>query len=88
MSGSIKPARDCKPNVMSFLANIEWRRAVKSFQSAKTSETEPDIEPILQAAINAPSSFGLQPWKIIVVSHHALKEKLAPVMYKASSHAV
>ena len=63
---------------MSFLKNIEWRRAVKSFAH---SDTPPNIEPILQAAINAPSSFGIQPWKIIVVTDLGLKEKLAPMIY-------
>lgn len=63
---------------MSFLKNIEWRRAVKSFAHG---ETAPDIEPILQAAIHAPSSFGLQPWKIIIVSNNATKEQLSPMMY-------
>ena len=71
-----KPKIESK--TMSFLKNIEWRRAVKSFA---VTNPLPDIEPILQAAINAPSSFGIQPWKIIVVTDEGLKEKLAPMMH-------
>jgi nitroreductase len=65
---------------MSFLANLEWRRAVKHFGSfnasttsdASTTRDEFDIEPVLNAMVQAPSSFGLQPYKLIVVTNRAL----------------
>ena len=60
----------------SFTSSLEWRRAVKHFGSG-----EVDVTPIVQAMINAPSSFGLQPYKILAVSNKELKEKLAPVSY-------
>jgi nitroreductase/dihydropteridine reductase len=41
---------------MSFLANLEWRRAVKHFGSNHESV---DIDPIVHAMTQAPSSFGL-----------------------------
>lgn len=63
---------------MSFLENLRWRRAVKSF--AATTQT-PDIFPILDAATNAPSSFGLQPFKILVVTDQTIKQNLAPVCF-------
>lgn len=40
----------------SFLANLEWRRAVKRFDDGPVDTTQ-----IIRAMINAPSSFGLQP---------------------------
>ena len=63
----------------SFIDNLEWRRAVKHFGSG-----EVDIDPIVKAMINAPSSFGLQPYKIIAVRSKEVKEKLLPVSYGQS----
>jgi nitroreductase/dihydropteridine reductase len=60
----------------SFTSSLEWRRAVKHFGTG-----EVDVTPIVQAMIHAPSSFGLQPYKILAVSNKELKEKLAPVSY-------
>lgn len=63
-------------NNESFLENLEWRRAVKHFAPGPV-----DIQPIVKAIVNAPSSFGLQPYKIIAVQNKELKEKLRPVSY-------
>jgi nitroreductase len=63
----------------SFIDNLEWRRAVKHFGSG-----EIDIEPIVKAMVNAPSSFGLQPYKIIAVQNKEIKEALKPVSYNQS----
>lgn len=60
----------------SFLENLEWRRAVKHF-----GEGDVDIAPIVKAMVNAPSSFGLQPYKIIAVQNQEIKEKLKPISY-------
>ena len=63
-------------NNQSFLENLEWRRAVKHFGSG-----EVDVDPIVKAMVNAPSSFGLQPYKIYAVRDKNIKEKLQPVSY-------
>lgn len=63
-------------NNQSFLENLEWRRAVKSFAPG-----EVDIKPIVKAMVNAPSSFGLQPYRIVAVQSKEIKEKLLPVSY-------
>jgi nitroreductase / dihydropteridine reductase len=60
----------------SFTSSLEWRRAVKHFGPG-----EVDTTPIVEAMINAPSSFGLQPYKILAVIKKELKEKLKPVSY-------
>ena len=60
----------------SFTSNLEWRRAVKHFGSG-----EVDTKPVLEAMINAPSSFGLQPYKIIAVTNKQTKEALRPLSY-------
>lgn len=60
----------------SFTTSLEWRRAVKHFGSG---EVETSV--IVDAMINAPSSFGLQPYKILAVTKKELKEKLKPLSY-------
>jgi len=59
------------PPCASFLDNLEWRRAVKHF-----SPGEVDYEPIYNAILNAPSSFGLQPYKVLVVHNQDKKKEL------------
>jgi nitroreductase len=60
----------------SFLENLEWRRAVKHF-----GQGEVDSSAVLRAMINAPSSFGLQPYRIVAVRNKDLKAKLREVSY-------
>lgn len=60
----------------SFTSSLEWRRAVKHFGTG-----EVDVRPIVDSMINAPSSFGIQPYKILAVTNKELKEKLKPVSY-------
>lgn len=71
---------ECKGNntskPSSFLENLEWRRAVKHFGTEKV-----EISPIIKAIVNAPSSFGLQPYKVITVNDNELKQKIRPVAY-------
>jgi nitroreductase/dihydropteridine reductase len=63
----------------SFLENLEWRRAVKHF-----GEGEVDTSKILKAMVNAPSSFGVQPYKIIAVTNKEIRAQLLPVCYNQS----
>lgn len=60
----------------SFLQNLEWRRAVKHFGSDPVDTTL-----IVKAMINAPSSFNLQPYRIICVRNKELKKKLRVASY-------
>ena len=60
----------------SFTNSLEWRRAVKHFGPG-----EVDTTPIVDAMVNAPSSFGLQPYKILAITDKDIKEKLKPVSY-------
>jgi nitroreductase/dihydropteridine reductase len=63
-------------NTSSFLSNLEWRRAVKHFGNKPV-----DTQPIIRAITNAPSSFGLQPYKVIAVRNTELKKQLRGVSY-------
>ena len=60
----------------SFLQNVEWRRAVKHFGPGPV-----DIAPIIKAMINAPSSFNLQPYRILAVQNGGLKKRLRVASY-------
>lgn len=57
-----------------------FRHACKEFDaSQKISAT--DFEFILETARLSPSSFGLEPWKFLVIQNSALREKLLPVTW-------
>ena len=66
----------CTPQQASFLNNLEWRRAVKHF-----GDKPVDTTPIVRAITNAPSSFGLQPYKVIAVRDAELKKQIRAVAY-------
>lgn len=61
---------------MSLIEDLKWRHAVKAYNPDKKVAPE-DIEKIVEAARMAPTSSGLQPFKVIVVSSPDLKNKLA-----------
>lgn len=59
---------------------LNWRYATKKFDSAK--KIPADVWTTLEhSLVLAPSSFGLQPWKFIVIQDQAVKEKLVPVSW-------
>lgn len=60
----------------SFLEDIKWRRAVKKFAPGPV-----DTRPVLETIQAAPSSFGLQPFKVVRVSSAELLAKLQPACY-------
>jgi len=60
----------------SFLENLEWRRAEKHFTGGSVDSTN-----VTKAIINAPSSFGLQPYKVYAVKNKELKEKIKAASY-------
>lgn len=59
------------------LPALEWRYACKVFDPAKKipDETWSALE---QSLVLTPSSFGLQPWKFLVIRDAALRESLVP----------
>lgn len=61
---------------------LSFRHACKKFDSSKTI-SEKDFCTILQAAHLSPTSFGFEPWKMIVVQDAELKKKLYPVSWGA-----
>lgn len=62
---------------MSLIEDLNWRHAVKAYDPSK-KVSEEDLHKILEAARLAPTSSGLQPFRIIVVENQELKEKMVP----------
>lgn len=54
---------------------LNWRYATKKFDPAKTI-SEKNLKEILDALRLSPSSFGLQPWKFLVIKDKALRQEL------------
>lgn len=59
---------------------LEWRYATKGFDPERKI-SEKDWEVIRDAAILAPSSYGLQPYKMIVVTDPEMKARLKPACF-------
>lgn len=67
---------------MSALEALNWRYATKKMTGEKVSQEK--VDQIVAAAHLAPTSSGLQPFKVIVVSNPELKEKIKAVAYGQS----
>jgi nitroreductase len=59
---------------------LEWRYAAKAFDSSKKIPEE-KWALLEKSLLLAPSSYGLQPWKFLVVTDPALRGKLKPVSW-------
>lgn len=57
------------------IESLEWRYATKKFDPTKKISSS-DWEAIEKALILTPSSYGLQPWKFIVVENQDIKNQL------------
>jgi nitroreductase len=62
---------------MELLNALKWRYATKKMNGQAVSQDK--LDAILEAAHLAPSSSGLQPFEIIVVTSSELKEKIKPI---------
>lgn len=62
---------------MSIIENLNWRYATKKMNGTQVPQEKLDI--ILEAARLAPSSSGLQPFEILVISNRELLEKIKSV---------
>ncbi|HEY3400835.1 MAG TPA: NAD(P)H-dependent oxidoreductase [Geothrix sp.] len=67
----------------SLLQQLTWRYATKKFDASKKISAA-DWAVIEEALVLTPSSYGLQPWKFIVVTDPALKAKLRPASWNQS----
>jgi nitroreductase len=62
---------------------LNWRYATKVFDKDKKVGEE-DLAELLEALRLTPSSFGLQPWKFIIVNDPAVRAKLRAVAWDQS----
>jgi nitroreductase len=59
------------------IEQLNWRYATKQFDPRRKIDPA-DWAALEQSLLLTPSSFGLQPWKFVVVTNPALREKLVP----------
>ncbi|WP_416224719.1 NAD(P)H-dependent oxidoreductase [Malaciobacter marinus] len=59
---------------------MDFRHACKVFDDTKKIPEE-DLKFILEVARKSPSSFGMEPWKFLVVQNQELKEKIRPTCW-------
>jgi nitroreductase / dihydropteridine reductase len=64
---------------MSITTALQWRYATKRMNGTKIPKDKLDI--ILDAISLAPSSFGLQPYSVILIENKELLEKIKPIAY-------
>lgn len=81
-----------KTSGKAILEQLNWRYATKSYDATRKI-SDADWEILENALTLAPSSFGIQPYKFIVVTDQATKEKLRPAAFNQpqitdSSHLV
>ncbi len=63
-----------------FAEAMDFRHACKIFDETKKVSDE-DINYILEAGRKSPSSFGMEPWKFLVITNEELKAKLRPACW-------
>ncbi len=63
--------------------DLEWRYATKQFDATKSISDE-DLEFLKDAMQLTASSFGLQPYEILIIKDKAIREKLKAVSWNQS----
>lgn len=66
-----------------FIENQNWRYATKKFDPAKKVSAE-HLEILKEAIQLSTSSYGLQPYKVLIIEDQAIKEQLLPVSWNQS----
>ena len=67
---------------MELLDKLNWRYAAKAMNGEKVSEEK--IDTILEAVSLAPTSSGLQPFEVFVITNQEVKEKIRPIAWNQS----
>ena len=62
------------------IEKLNWRYATKVFDKSKKL-SEDDLNILLESLRLTPSSFGLQPWKFVLVKNIDLREKIKDASY-------
>lgn len=67
---------------MELLDKLNWRYAAKAMNGKKVAQEK--IDNIIEAISLAPTSSGLQPFEIIVITNQEIKEKIKPIAWNQS----
>lgn len=67
---------------MELLDKLNWRYAAKAMNGKKVPQEK--IDNIIEAISLSPTSSGLQPFEIIVITNQELKEKIRPISWNQS----
>lgn len=67
---------------MNLIENLNWRYATKKMNGTPVEQSK--VDRIVEAARLAPTSSGLQPFKIIEVSNPGLKKQIQPIAFGQS----
>lgn len=62
---------------------LEWRYAVKKFDNTKKI-SDADWTTLEKSLVLTPSSYGLQPWKFLVVQNPSVRKQLTPLSWNQS----
>jgi nitroreductase len=66
-----------------FIKNANWRYATKKFDATKKISKQ-DLETLKEAIRLSASSFGLQPYKVLIIENPELRAKLQPAAWGQS----
>lgn len=67
-------------NGANIVESLQWRYATKKFDATKKINST-DWEALEQSLLLAPSSYGLQPWKFLIVQNPAIRKQLTPASW-------
>jgi nitroreductase / dihydropteridine reductase len=65
---------------MELLDALKWRYATKKFDPSKKVD-QVLVDKIVEAAWIAPTSSGLQPFEVLVITNQELKDKIVPIAF-------
>lgn len=67
---------------MEFINDLKWRYAAKAMNGEKVDQEK--VDNIIEAISLAPTSSGLQPFEVMVITNQEIKEKIKPVAWNQS----
>lgn len=67
---------------MELIDKLNWRYATKAMNGEKVAQEK--VDTIIEAASLAPTSSGLQPFEILVITNKEVKEKIRPIAWDQS----
>jgi nitroreductase len=67
---------------MELLDKLKWRYAAKAMNGEKVPQEK--LDNILEAISLAPTSSGLQPFEVFVITNQEIKEKIKPIAWNQS----